>query len=71
MAVGLKLGGDSVTRSTPIELFAVVTGVGSASSYAVAPGGKRFLVLTPAGSSQPLEVVVNWPALLKQPTSRE
>jgi hypothetical protein len=67
----LKLGAGSVTPSTPIEMFDVVTGAGSASSYAVAPDGKRFLVLTPAGGSQPLEVVVNWPALLKQATSRE
>ncbi len=36
------------------------------SPYAVAPDGKRFPVLTPVGGSQPLEVVVNWPALLKQ-----
>ncbi len=58
MAAGLKLGADSVTPSTPRELFAV------SGSYAVAPDGKRFLVLTPAGESQPLEVIVNWPALL-------
>jgi hypothetical protein len=37
-----------------------------ASSYTVAPDGKRFLVLKPVGGSQPLEVIVNWPALLKQ-----
>ena len=33
--------------------------------------GKRFLVLTPAGGSQPLEVIVNWPALLKKGVAGE
>ncbi len=65
MAVGLKLGRDSVTPSTPRELFAVPAG--GFQPYAVAPDGKRFLVLTPVGGSQPLEVVVNWPALLGKP----
>jgi hypothetical protein len=37
-----------------------------AQTYAVAPDGKRFLVLTPVGGAQPLEVIVNWPALLKK-----
>ena len=63
MAAALKLGADSVTPSTPRELFAVA-GAGGFQPYAVAPDGKRFLVLSPAGGSQPLEVVVNWPALL-------
>ena len=36
--------------------------------WQVAPDGKRFLFLPMAGSQQapPLEVVVNWPALLRQ-----
>ena len=61
---GLKMGTDSVTPSTPHELFAVPRG-DTRQPYAVAPDGKRFLVQIPAGGSQPLEVVVNWPALLK------
>ena len=64
-AAGLKLGGDSVAPSTPRELFAV-RAVAGFQPYAVAPDGKRFLVQAPTGGSQPLEVVVNWPALLKQ-----
>jgi hypothetical protein len=32
----------------------------------VSPDGKRFLVLTPVGESGPLEVIVNWQALVKQ-----
>ncbi len=70
MAAGLKLGADSVTPSTPRELFAVAAAAG-VQPYAVAPDGKRFLVLTPAGGSQPLEVIVNWPALLKKGASNE
>ena len=70
MAAGLKLGADSVTPSTPHELFAV-PGAAGFQPYKVAPDGKRFLVLTPAGGSQPLEVVVNWPALLKKGASGE
>jgi Tol biopolymer transport system component len=70
MVAGVKLGADSPTLSTPRELLGVPTaGVGSA--YTVAPDGKRFLVATPAGGSQPLEVVVNWPALLKKGAAAE
>lgn len=69
MAVGLQLGGDSVTPSMPRELLSV--GASFGQSYTVAPDGKRFLVLTPAGGSQPLEVVVNWTALLKKGASGE
>ncbi len=70
MAADLKLGADSVTPSTPRELFAVSARRGF-QPYTVAPDGKRFLVLTPAGGSQPLEVIVNWPALLKKGASGE
>ena len=70
MAAGLKLGADSVTPSTPRELFAVSAG-GGFQPYAVTPDGKRFLVLAPVGGSQPLEVIVNWPALLKKGASGE
>ena len=64
MAAALKLGADSVTPSTPRELFAVPS-AGLFQPYAVAPDGKRFLVSLPVGGSHPLEVVVNWPALLR------
>ena len=70
MAVGVKRGADSLTASTPRELFGVAGPV-AVQPYTVAPDGRRFLVLTPAGGSQPLEVVVNWPALLKKEVSGE
>jgi Tol biopolymer transport system component len=70
MAAGVKLGADSPAPSTPRELFAVMARK-DASPYAVAPDGKRFLVLTPAGGAQALEVVSNWPALLKKGAAAE
>jgi hypothetical protein len=72
MAVALKLGADSVTPSAPHELFTTRAVVPPYTPpYSVAPDGKRFLVAAPAGGSQPLEVVVNWPALLKQGAAAE
>jgi len=69
MAAELKPGADSVTVSTPRELFAVAAG--GLQSYALAADGKRFLVLTSAGGSQPLEVVLNWTALVKKMAAAE
>jgi Tol biopolymer transport system component len=68
MAVGLKLGADSVEPSTPRELFLLPTVDNGFSPYDTAPDGLRFLVrATPQQQvSQPLTVIVNWPALLKQ-----
>ena len=66
MAVGVNMGAETLAPSTPRELFAVPPApLGTTSPYTVAPDGKRFLVLAPAGGAQPLEVIVNWPALLK------
>jgi hypothetical protein len=70
MAAGVKLGADSPAPSAPRELFAVGATV-NISPYSVAPDGKRFLVPRPAGGTQPLEVVVNWPALLKKGAAAE
>lgn len=63
MSVRVDLHADSVTPSAPRELFSLPPGI--LRSYAVAPDGQRFLVPAPAGGAQPLEVIVNWPALLK------
>jgi hypothetical protein len=65
MAVGLKLDAGSVTPSTPRELFAAPRG-GGTQLLTMGTVGKRFLVAVPAGGAQPLEVVINWPALLKK-----
>ena len=70
MVAALKVGADSVAASTPRELFAVPP-AGSFQPYAIAPDGKRFLVRAPVGGSQPLEVVANWTALMKQTSTGE
>ena len=74
MSVKLKVGPDFVQPSPPSVLFDVtVDGVAPvASPYAVAPDGKRFLVRAPViQGAQPLEVIVNWPALLKKAPGAE
>jgi Tol biopolymer transport system component len=68
MAVSLKLGAESVEPSTPRELFPLTAVENGWSPYDTAPNGQRFLVRAVAQqqSSQPLTVIVNWPALLKK-----
>ena len=64
MAVSLRTSADAVAPSTPRELFPL--SADTAVTFDVAPDGQRFLVRgMPAQSSQPLTVIVNWPALLK------
>jgi hypothetical protein len=65
MAAGVRLGADSPAPSTPRELLGVPPSA-LGSSYSVTPDGKRLLVQMAAGGSQAFEVVVNWPALLKE-----
>ena len=50
------------------ELFALPSVDIGFSPYDTAPDGQRFLVRATPGreASQPLTVIVNWPALLKQ-----
>ena len=66
MAVSLMLGADTVEPAAPRELFTLPPSGLQSTPFAVAPDGKRFLVqaLRETGS-QPLEVILNWPALLK------
>jgi Tol biopolymer transport system component len=69
MAVSLKLGPNSVEASAPRPLFTILWDiVGLVSSpYEVAPDGQRFLVrATAEACSPPLQVIVNWPTLLKK-----
>ena len=58
------------STGTPVKLFdtPVQSGYTNESDiWQVAPDGKRFLMLPPDGSQAgpPLQVIVNWPALLK------
>jgi len=67
MGVSLKTVGDVIGASAPRELFAPPIFFNGFSAYVVAPDG-RFLIRTvPEGqASQPLTLLSNWPALLKQ-----
>ena len=65
MVVGLKIGRESIESSAPRELFPL-SGAFWCSVYAVAPDGKRILVNQTMPDFAALEVIVNWPALLKK-----
>jgi Tol biopolymer transport system component/predicted Ser/Thr protein kinase len=66
MAVSLKQGANAVEPSTPRELFPLPAVAAGFSPYDATPDGQRFLVrATPGQAAQPLTVIVNWPALLK------
>jgi Tol biopolymer transport system component/predicted Ser/Thr protein kinase len=65
MVVTLKLDGTSPEALLPRELFTLqVDALGN--PYEITPDGQRFLVGGMAASPQPLNVIVNWPALLKK-----
>jgi eukaryotic-like serine/threonine-protein kinase len=65
-AVTLNPAADSVNPSAPRELFALPP----QSNFEVAPDGKRFLVAKPDPTAHPLTVIINWPALMKEPVTR-
>jgi len=68
MQVSLKRVTDSIEPSAPRELFALPIANDGYCPYEVAPDGQRFLVrATPEKQgSQPLTLIVNWPALMKK-----
>jgi Tol biopolymer transport system component/predicted Ser/Thr protein kinase len=66
MLVTLKLAGTSLAASLPREMFALPVRPSAGNAYEVAPDGQRFLISDVAPSSEPLTVIVNWPALLKK-----
>jgi eukaryotic-like serine/threonine-protein kinase len=65
MVVDLKFGERSVQASVPRELFAVEPAFAGAP-YEAAPDGRRFLTKVARNSSEPLNVIVNWPALMSR-----
>jgi hypothetical protein len=67
MVVDLKATANGLEPAVPRELFRLPAVDLGYSPYDVTPDGRRFLVLaTPEhGASQPLTVIVNWPALMK------
>jgi len=65
MSVSLKLGTGSLEPSAPRALFPLLVIDTDVSPYDAARDGQRFLVLeTAEHATQPLTVIVNWPALL-------
>lgn len=65
MVVTLKLDGTSPEASLPRELFALQADE-QRNPYEITPDGQRFLVSGTAASREPLNVIVNWPGLLKK-----
>ena len=67
MVADLKLGAGTVESPTPRELFALSLRSVAGPTYQASRDGQRFLVLSSAVTApQPLNVIVNWPALLKR-----
>jgi eukaryotic-like serine/threonine-protein kinase len=67
MVASLVVGADSVEPSAPRELFPLPSVDIGWSPYDATADGQRFLVRAmPAQGGQPLDVIVNWPAVLKK-----
>jgi Tol biopolymer transport system component len=62
VVVDLKIENGSITTSAPQELFALPS---DSNFYQVTQDGGRVLVSTPVEDVAPLNVIVNWPALLQ------
>jgi tRNA A-37 threonylcarbamoyl transferase component Bud32 len=67
MAVDLKAGKDSLEPSAPRELFPLPTPTINFIPYDVTADGERFLVQAPPQQASALSVIVDWPALVKEP----
>ena len=65
MAVAMKLGSGSIEPSLPRELFALPRDTVGLGPFEVAADGQRFLVQVTTERTEPLTVIVNWPALAK------
>jgi len=67
MAVSVKETGDGIEPSLPRELFTVATPANLVSPYEISRDGQRFLVSSAHEEpSQSLNVIVDWPALLRK-----
>ena len=71
MAVSLRLGAGSVDASAPGELFTVPLDETFLSPYDIAADGRFLVRATTETGSQPLQVIVNWLALLKKGAGAE
>jgi len=68
MAVDVSQKGASLQLGTPHALFKATTVSGSSGAYTVSADGKRFVMNTvlPQSITEPLTLITNWPADLKQ-----
>jgi Tol biopolymer transport system component/predicted Ser/Thr protein kinase len=66
MSVAMKLGAESAEASLPRELFPLPKISIGLYPYEVAADGQRFLVQVSMDRIDPLNVILNWPALLKK-----
>jgi Tol biopolymer transport system component len=66
MGVSVRTGRDSIEAATPKALFKLPAPSASVtSSYDVGKEGRTFLVREPLENPQPLQLIENWPALLR------
>jgi len=70
MGVEVKLKADLVETSATRELFVLPVVDMVPCPYEAAPDGQRFLVRASVQRSEPLTLIVNWPALLKGSAGR-
>ena len=68
MSVSLRMGPEGLEPSAPRELFALQVGFGPITTnwYAVSRDGKRVLINQQPQDDERLELIVNWPGLLKK-----
>ncbi len=68
MAVGVSQNGASVQLGAPHALFKAATVSGPNGPYTVSADGKKFVMNTvlPQSITEPLTLITNWPADLKQ-----
>ena len=68
MAVDVSQNGASLQLGTPHTLFKANTVTGTNGPYAVSADGKKFVMNTvlPQSITEPLTLITNWPADLKQ-----
>ncbi len=68
MAVDVSQKGASLELGTPHALFKATTVGGGSGAYTVSADGKKFIMNTvlPQSITEPLTLITNWPADLKQ-----
>jgi Tol biopolymer transport system component len=68
MAVDIQQNGASLQLGAPHALFKATTVSGPSGSYTASADGKKFVInaVLPQSISEPLTLITNWPADLKQ-----